>query len=161
MTTTIPAPTGTTRTPTRHDVDRALMMYTRLGWRPCLDDRGRVTVATGHAFDAITVPVSLGMEIHRELGAAMLGAPIVTDPVLGRCTVLACVAEVARIVLPEDLTEVKVRALPRRAPVLLPVPLRDGWDGCRFWINPPDELVLPPWTAVIGAARRAVNRVFQ
>lgn len=158
MTSTMQDAPGIARTPTPHDLDRTLSRYSCLRWSPLVDNRGQVVVATGDVFDAVSVPVGLVRAVQRELAVAMLPAPIVAEPALGRATILSAVATKTRMTMSDDLIEARVRALPRRTPVLLPVLVIAGWDGSRFWVSPPDA-TLPPWTAVVGAARRALNRV--
>lgn len=159
MISTVRTPIGTPRIPTPRDLDRAVSAYSRItGWNVYVDRAGRLAANTGSGFDAVTLPPTLGARVHRELSSAMLTAPVIVDASLGRWTLLTGIALIARMNLPPDLITARVRAVPRGAPVLLPVPLADGWDGQRHWVSSPDESALPPWTAVVGAARRVVDR---
>lgn len=154
-----PSSADTRRHQTRPELHAALRDYrTLLDWPVYVDPVGRLAVNTGVVPDAVTLPAALGIAVHRELDISMLPAPVMSDQVLGRWTILTAPAETARMKVPRDLDHARVRPVPRGAPVLVPLSVSVGRDGDRYWVSGPGRGPLPPWTAVLGATRRVVNR---
>ncbi|CRK59219.1 hypothetical protein [Alloactinosynnema sp. L-07] len=139
--------------PTGNDLATTVSAYRKLGWDTFPDEHGSIMAGVGERFDVATFPDALAPAFLSELP----DAPVFVDARIHRCTVLTSVAcDQVRDVAP-DLAEARVRALPRRTPVMLPVLMEDDWDGHRRWLVAPDAAVLPGWDETIAAIGRAIE----
>lgn len=121
-------------------------------------DGGGLVVRVGGVFDAVSLPSALGAAVVAELGISLLGAPVLVDQDTQRWTLCTAPAAVAVPRVPSDLVGAGTRAVPRGEVLVVPVPTGGRWDGPRRWLSPPARGGLPPWTAVVGIARRVVDR---
>ncbi|CRK57664.1 hypothetical protein [Alloactinosynnema sp. L-07] len=139
--------------PTRHDLTRALLEYRQHGWDAFTDEHGNIMIGVGEHFDALTFPEPLAAAVAE----AVSTAPLFLDARTRRCTLLTAIA-CGPLELPPSLADARVRALPRRTPLLLPL---TDQGGDRSWLTRPISPALPPWDTAVTAIRRAATGWFR
>lgn len=132
----------------------------KLGWRVFVDvGHRRLVLRTDVTMDAVVLPVRLADRALAELRFAMLEGPVAASPGGQWLTFLTLPAASPYPNLPLELRQARVQLLPRDGQVILPRSLTPHGD-IRFWRwveAPRPHRPLPPWCAVIAAARRAVR----
>lgn len=112
-------------------------------------DSQRLLVLLDERLDAVVMPAGIGSLVLGDLRIAMLAGPVFAAE--GEWTFLAAPAG-EQPALATDLHRTRVRLLPRGGYVELP-----GID--QTWVSAPaSRPVLPPLSAVLATARRAVTR---
>lgn len=130
----------------------------RFGWQTTVErGRRRISVVTGTNLDAITMPAELGNAVAHGLVAMMQPAAVLATGE-GRWMTVLTAPRPTTASLPADLGRAQVRLLPRRTPLVLPIPGRPTSEV--RWLMPPRPgSGLPAHSVVITLARRASQAV--
>lgn len=125
-------------------------------WPTTIDNTtGEVRLRLGSVVDALMMRAGFAGEVNNFLVRHMFHAPIIVIPgsppdwiflTLRRTTMRQSVWE--------DLARIQVGWKRRGETILLPA-LDTTGDGARWLQRPQQRTELPPWTAVVAAARRA------
>ncbi|TCO54406.1 hypothetical protein [Actinocrispum wychmicini] len=126
----------------------------RFGWPVTVEvAAGRLVMEVGEWVDAVAMPQPLGRRVLSELWIAMLAGPVLTDATARWWMFLTRPAAATEWSV-RQIRGLDVHLVPRGSHVV--VPSETGESPRLPWIERPRALhQLPPWTAVIGAARRA------
>jgi hypothetical protein len=140
--------------------DRVLARYycTAFAW-PTIADPAGVWLRLGDAVDALAIGAGLALEVNRILIPSLLGAPIIE--VRGPSTIWIFLTQPRTPLRQSTWAELSRLGIGWREPgsaLRLP-PLRGIASGFRWLSCPIRGVGLPPWTAVVGAARSASIRV--
>lgn len=124
----------------------------QLSWPVLVDtDSQRLLVLLDEQLDAVVMPAGIGSLVLADLRIAMLAGPVFAAE--GEWTFLAAPAG-EQPALAKDLHGTRVRLLPRGGYLELP-----GAGVDKTWVlAPASRPVLPPLSAVLATARRAVAR---
>ncbi|WP_162830341.1 hypothetical protein [Amycolatopsis palatopharyngis] len=157
MTTPTPGTRTATRAPTSlHELATTRAWYEEcVGWPVHVDARLRcLGLVAGQVLDAVRLPEPLAVRTQTELRVMMLAGPVIAEQGSARWVVLTEPAPAAEAPLPRDLVAAGAIAVPRGDYIAMPIRRPGTDDG---WAVPPqNRCSLPPWSAVVGAARRAL-----
>lgn len=130
----------------------------RIGWQTTIEPgRRRITIVTGTTLDAIAMSAELGNAVAHGLLAMMQPAAVLASGE-GRWLTMLTAPRPTNSSLPSDLGLAHVRLLPRRTPLVLPVPGRPTSEV--RWLMPPRPGAgLPAHSVVVTLARRARQAV--
>ncbi|WP_436499595.1 hypothetical protein [Actinokineospora sp. HUAS TT18] len=140
------------RMPTRRDLLDTTFAYRLLGWDTFPDEHGSIMTGVGEAFDVLTFPETIAAAVLAELPEA----PMFLDVRTRRCAILTLVA-LDPLADPADLAAARVRVLPCRTPVMLPILMDEAWDGHRRWLVDPATSTLPIRAEVVAVISRAIG----
>ncbi|GLZ37888.1 hypothetical protein [Actinokineospora sp. NBRC 105648] len=115
---------------------------------------GVTGVRLGEAVDALFMRAGFACEVNHLLVLSMLHAPVIAMP--GEPTTWVFLTQ-ARTVMRESTVAELMRLKVEWEPVgtTMPLPSADVLESEPRWLVPPDPArELPPWMAVVGAARR-------
>jgi hypothetical protein len=140
-----------------HQSDQLLQYYhDAFAWPTTIDSStGDVRLRLGTVVDALFIRDRLAVAVNNFLVRHMLRAPIITVP--GDSTdwiFLTQSRTTMRLAVWEDLVRIDVGWKRRGDTISLPAPDTVG-EGVRWLERPRQHHGLPPWTAVVAAARRA------
>lgn len=116
---------------------------------------GDLRLQVGTLVDAVIIRAGFAAEVNSILTMSLLRAPIILAP--GRPSDWIFLTEgrtPLRRSTMDDLVRIQVGWKPQGAVISLPV-LEGGRSDLRWLERPAPGTPLPPWTAVIGAARHA------
>ncbi|GLZ28212.1 hypothetical protein Lesp02_04020 [Lentzea sp. NBRC 105346] len=154
-------PTMRTQLSSLRELSDAKAQYEELhGWRTSVDvGHQRLVLPVGEEMDAVTMPLRLAEAAAVHLRIAMLAGPMMAAPGGQWLTFLTAPATASRPDLPVELRRARVQLVPRGGQVVIPTSSEAGHDLRVWrWVEPPQpRRALPPWPAVIAAARRAVS----
>lgn len=140
-----------------HQPDQLVQYYhDAFAWPTTIDNStGDVRLRLGTVVDALFIRTGLAVIVNNFLVRHMLCAPIITVP--GNSTdwiFLTQPRTTMRLAVWEDLVRIHVGWKRRGDTISLPAP--DSASGGVRWLERPRQHNgLPPWTAVVAAARRA------
>jgi hypothetical protein len=156
---TVVAMTTTTRNPF-HELSAVKAQYEEtLGWRVSVDaGYRRLVMHVGGRMDAIILPVRLAERALAELRFAMLDGPVAA-PGGQWLTFLTTRTAAANPCLPLELRQARAQLIPREGQIIIPRSLtaQDIPRDWRWMVAPRPHRALPPWCAVVAAARRAAR----
>lgn len=157
---TVFAMTTTTRNPF-HELSAVKAQYEKtLGWPVSVDaGYGRLVMHVGGRIDAIILPVRLAERALAELRFAMLDGPVAAAPGGQWLTFLTTRTAAANPALPLELRNARAQLIPCGGQIIMPRSLtaQDIPRDWRWVVAPRPHRALPPWCAVVSAARRAVR----
>lgn len=125
-------------------------------WPTTIDsNNGEVRLQLGAVVDALFMRAGFGGEVNNFLARHMLRAPIIVVPGAPADWIfLTQPRTTMRLSVWEDLVRIRVGWKRRGETILLPA-LDNTDDGMRWLERPQQHTELPPWTAVVAAARSA------
>lgn len=128
-----------------------------LDWPVAVEaEQRRLVVAVGARVDAVVMPLALGQRVHAALQIATVAAPVIAGPGRGWWTFITEPSAVQKPDVPGELHAMRVRVVPRGSTVVLPCGITCE-SSPRWVIAPRSDRPLPPWPAVVNAARRLVH----
>ncbi|RBM17616.1 hypothetical protein DI005_21240 [Prauserella sp. PE36] len=138
-----------------HQSDQRARDYTDVfAWPTTIDSvTGDVRLRLGTTVDALIMRAGFAGEVNNFLARHMLRAPIIVvpgDP--DDWIFLTQPRTTMRMSSWDDLVRIQVGWKRRGDSVLLPA-LDNVDEGVRWLERPQPQMTLPPWTAVVGAAR--------
>lgn len=127
----------------------------RMGWPVSIDvTNQRLVVRTGDVLDAFRVQRALAEPVALELSASLMAGPVIRDNDDRWWTFITDPCQRANVELAHELRAAHVHAVPPGGEVVIPpVTAPTSW-----WQQPQPGRPLPPWSAVVGVARRVINR---
>lgn len=127
----------------------------RMGWPVSIDvKRQRLVVHTGDVLDAFRIPQTLAERVALDLSSNLMAGPVIRDEHDCWWTFITEPCRRQNVELPHELREARVHAVPPGGQVVIPpVAVPMSW-----WQQPQPGRLLPPWSAVVGIARRVINR---
>lgn len=138
-----------------HQPDQRVRDYADVfAWPTTIDSTtGDVRLQLGTNVDALIMRAGLAEEVNNFLARHMLRAPIIVvpgDP--GDWIFLTQPRTTMRTSTWDDLVRIQVGWKRRGDTIVLPA-LNNMDEGVRWLERPQPHMSLPPWTAVVGAAR--------
>lgn len=127
--------------------------YEHWGWL-VLEAGDRLLLTTNERVSAVELPAAIGAEIQHYLTVRMLAGPVIALPGTPHRWLL--LTQSADESAPVNLVRLRARgALTHRCGTLVPLPPSRVESGVVSWRVPPSPngLSLPPFTAVVAAAR--------
>jgi hypothetical protein len=134
-----------------------LQYYSELfAWPITIDPKtGEIHLQLGETVDAVTMRAGFAAEVNNVLAKSFLTGPVIVVPGNPADWVFITQGRTPlRRSTVDDLVRIQVGWNPVGATIPLPA-LVAGHEGPRWLERPKLGSALPPWTAVIGAARRA------
>lgn len=133
-----------------------LDQYDAFAWPTTIDNfTGDVRLQLGSIVDALYMRAGFAAEVNRFLVRNMFRAPIIVVPGQPNDWIfLTQPRTTMRLRTWEDLLRIQVGWKRRGDKILLPA-LDSADEGLRWLERPQQQANLPPWTAVVAAARRA------
>ncbi|MGW5649123.1 hypothetical protein ACWEV3_42940 [Saccharopolyspora sp. NPDC003752] len=126
----------------------------KLGWPVTFDAaHRRLTLRTGEAVDAVTLPDWLATPVVQDLERNLQAGPVCIDITKTWWTVLTGPCPRAHADISPKLRSRRVHAVPRGGQVIVPHPL----DNHHWRRAPEPGNPLPSWATVIAAVNRAVH----
>ena len=125
-------------------------------WPTTIDNTtGEVRLRLGSVVDALIMRAGFAGEVNNFLARHMFDAPIIVVPGNPADWIfLTQPRTTMRQSVWEDLVHIQVGWKRRSETILLPA-LDNTHDGVRWLEQPQQHTELPPWTAVVAAARKA------
>ncbi|SDM36016.1 hypothetical protein [Allokutzneria albata] len=123
-------------------------------WPTTIDTAaGEVRLRLGTTIDALVMRAGIAAEVNAYLVRHMFRAPIIVLPGSPADWVFLTGARTSmRLSSWEDLVRLNIGWHRRGTTIALPAP--DATGGALRWLAPPSAAIpLPPWSAVVGAAR--------
>lgn len=144
-------------TPVREQPDQWNRVYHDVfAWPTTINNTtGEVRLQLGSAVDALFMRAGFAAEVNSFLVRHMFRAPIIVIPSEPNDWIfLTQPRTTMRLKVWEDLLRIQVGWKRRGETILLPA-LDNTQDGVRWLERPQQHTDLPPWTAVVAAARKA------
>lgn len=140
---------------TRHDLAASADWYGKqLGWPVTFDlVHRRLVLRTGEMIDAVVMPDWLASQVATDLELSLLAGPICIDATETWWTFLIQPGQKKGTDVPPELRRCRVHVIPSGGQCIVPC----HQDTHRWRVVPKLSGALPPWTAVMGTARRALS----
>lgn len=124
------------------------------GWPVTIKVEQQVLAApVGRVLDAVTMPATLGSEVLADLQLMMLAGPVIATPDNSTWMFFTEPVNGSAREVPAELLDLQVHLIPEGAHVVIPT--RVDSDSSLRWIKPPQpHRPSPPWSVIIGVARR-------
>ena|ERR1051326_8144445 len=129
------------------------------GWPVTIKVEQQVLAApAGGVLDAVTMPAALGGKVLAELQLMMLAGPISATP--DNASWMFFTQPITGPVrdVPAELRHLQVHFIPQGTHVVIPTHL-DSDSGMRWIKQPQSHRPSPPWSVVIGIARRVAAKL--
>lgn len=126
-----------------------------MGWPVGIDvTHKRLVVRTGDVLDAFRFPRALAEPIALELSSSLMAGPVIRDDDDRWWTFITERRQRANAELRQKLRAARVHAAPPGGQLVIP-PVT---NSSAWWHLPQPGRPLPPWSAVIGVARKVIAR---
>lgn len=126
-----------------------------MGWPVSIDvTHKRLVVRTGDALDAFRIPRALAEPVALELSSSLMAGPVSRDDDDRWWTFITERRQRAKVELLHKLRAARVHATPPGGQLVVP-PVT---NSSAWWHLPQPGRPLPPWSAVVGIARRVIAR---
>lgn len=128
------------------------------GWPVAIKVEQQVLAApVGRVLDAVTMPAALGDKVLADLQLMLLVGPIVATPDNSSWMFFTEPATGPARDVPVELRHLQVDLIPKDTHVVIPTHI-DSDTGLRWIKQPQPHRPPPPWSVVIGIARRVATR---
>lgn len=126
-----------------------------MGWPVSIDvGHQRLVVHTGDVLDALVLPRAFAEPVALDLSSSLMAGPVSRDNSDRWWTFITEPCQRKNVELPHDLRAARLHAVPPGGQLVIPpVAVPTSW-----WTRPQPCRLLPPWSAVVGIARRVINR---